>query len=185
MKYPLSKGEGLAGFEAAAMRNGCNRRKCHWQGGPAPYIPPCISRGCDFKTCRREIQRLPCLRAAAVSIFPAHYTRRWEGYAYNYPPIGNTDPSSRVVLCVGDQTRGAVWADLDFLAPPFASRQKRGKDRLRRNINNKSLLIRLIQSITIICGPARQKERKDGESRILSPKACFPSPLLNGYFMVT
>jgi hypothetical protein len=28
------------------------------------------------------------------------------------------------VLCAGDQTRGAVWADLDFFAPLFASRQK-------------------------------------------------------------
>jgi hypothetical protein len=28
------------------------------------------------------------------------------------------------VLCAGDQTRGAVWADLDLFAPLFASRQK-------------------------------------------------------------
>jgi hypothetical protein len=29
-----------------------------------------------------------------------------------------------VVLCVGGKTGGAIWVCLDFLAPPFASRQK-------------------------------------------------------------
>jgi hypothetical protein len=39
----------------------------------------------------------------------------------------NAAERSRGLLRVGGKTGGAVWVCLDFLAPPFVSRQKVGK----------------------------------------------------------
>jgi hypothetical protein len=38
---------------------------------------------------------------------------------------------SRLLLCVGGKTGGAIWVCLDFLAPLFASRQKVEKQTLK------------------------------------------------------
>jgi hypothetical protein len=46
----------------------------------------------------------------------------------------NVEESSWVMLCVAGKTRGAVRVCLEFLAPPFVSRQKVEKRKPERMI---------------------------------------------------
>ena len=110
------------------------------QGGPAPYIPPCLPVSLYYKACWREIQRLPYFPLAAVSTFPALSAQRWEGYTYNDRPILSNVPNSRVVLCAGRPNARSGRVGLDFLALPFASRQKVEKIDSEEILKTKSLI---------------------------------------------